>query len=115
MPQYAAVIYSRDADWSRPEEAQTIADYAEFGQAASAVIRGGAALYPTASATTVRTDAKGGTPVTSDGPYTETKEVLTGFYLLECADLEEAVAWAARIPGAWDGAVEVRPVIDFGM
>ena len=52
--------------------------------------------------------------VTSDGPYAETKEALTGFYLLECADLDEAIACAAKIPAAWDGAVEVRPVIDFG-
>jgi len=50
--------------------------------------------------------------VTSDGPYAETKEVLTGFYLLECADLDEAVATAATIPAAWNGAVEVRPTID---
>lgn len=57
---------------------------------------------------------KGGDVVTSDGPYTETKEALTGFYLLECADLDEAVATAALIPGAWDGAVEVRPVIPTG-
>ena len=46
--------------------------------------------------------------VTTDGPYAETKEVLTGFYLLECADLDEAISWRPD-PGAWDGAVEVRP------
>ena len=56
---------------------------------------------------------KGGDVVTTDGPYAETKEVLNGFYLLECADLDEAIATAARIPGAWHGAVEVRPVIEF--
>ncbi len=49
--------------------------------------------------------------MTSDGPYAETKEVLTGFYILECADLDEAIAVAAKIPAAWDGAVEVRPVL----
>ena len=58
---------------------------------------------------------KGGDVVTTDGPYAETKEVLNGFYLLECADLDEAIATAARIPGAWHGAVEVRPVIEFGV
>ena len=51
--------------------------------------------------------------VTTDGPYAETKEVLGGFYILECADLDEALRWAAQIPGAWRGRVEVRPVIDF--
>ena len=89
-------------------------EYWAFGEAAAAVIRGGHALYPTATATTVRvTGGKGGDVVTSDGPYAETKEALTGFYLLECADLDEAVALAAKIPAAWNGAVEVRPVIEF--
>ncbi len=112
MPQYAALIYSADVDWSQPEHAATTAEYAAFGEAAAAVIRGGAALYPTSTATTVQVHGgKGGEVVTSDGPYAETKEVLTGFYLLECADLDEAVAVASRIPAAWDGTVEVRPVI----
>jgi hypothetical protein len=115
MPKYAALIYSADVDWSQPEFADVTKDYNEFGEAAAAVLRGGAALYPTTSATTVRvTGGKGGDVVTTDGPYAETKEAFTGFYLLECADLDEAVAVAAKIPGAWAGAVEVRPVIDFG-
>jgi hypothetical protein len=115
MPQYVAFTYTKDVDWTQPEFAQEMKDYAEFGQAAAAVIRGGNALYPTATATTVRvTGGKGGDVVTSDGPYTETKEALTGYYLLECADLDEAVKIAAQIPAAWDGAVEVRPVIQFG-
>lgn len=115
MPQYCAVIYSRDADWTSPDEASTMVEYGAFGAASAAILRGGAALYPTSTATVVRVEGgKGGDVVTTDGPYAETKEVLTGFYLLECADLDEAVAWAAQIPGAWDGAVEVRPVIDFG-
>ena len=49
--------------------------------------------------------------VTSEGPYAETKEVLGCFYLMECAELDEAIAVAAKIPSAWNGAVEVRPVI----
>jgi hypothetical protein len=57
---------------------------------------------------------KGGDVVTTDGPYAETKDALTGFYLLECDDLDEAVAAAAKLPAAWDGAVEVRPVISLG-
>ena len=112
MPTYAAIIYSQDVDWSLPEHAEETAGYKAFGQAAAAVIRGGAALYPTTTATTVRVQGgKGGDVVTSDGPYAETKDVLTGFYLLECADLDEAVAMAAQIPGAWNGAIEVRPVL----
>jgi hypothetical protein len=89
-------------------------EYNAFGAAAAAVIRGGHALYPTATATTVRTEGgKGGDVITADGPYAETKEALTGFYLLECADLDEAVKLAAQMPAAWNGAVEIRPVIKF--
>lgn len=114
MTQYAAIVYSTDVDWTLPEHAAEMGEYGEFAQAAGAVIRGGAALYPTSTATTVRVAGKGGAPLTTDGPYAETKEALTGFYLLECADLDEAIRVAATIPGAWNGAVEVRPVIDFG-
>jgi len=92
-----------------------MAEYGAFGEAATAVIRGGEALYPTATATTVRVQGgKGGDPLITDGPYADTKEALTGFYLLECADLDEAVSWAQQIPGAWQGAVEVRPIIPLG-
>ncbi|UOZ08832.1 MULTISPECIES: YciI family protein [unclassified Amycolatopsis] len=115
MPKYAAIIYASDVDPTQPEAAGMMRDYDEFGAAAQAVIRGGAALYPTATATTVHvTGGKGGDIVTTDGPYAETKEALTGFYLIECADLDEAVKVAAQIPGAWDGAIEVRPVVEFG-
>lgn len=115
MPTYIALTYTRDVDWTQPEFAQEMKEYNEFGEAAAAIIRGGNALYPTSTATTVRVrGGKGGDVLTTDGPYTETKEALTGFYLLECADLDEVVAVAARIPAAWDGAVEVRPVIRFG-
>jgi len=114
MPKYVALLYTEDADWTQPQYADVMKDYVEFGEAAATVIRGGDALYPTATATTVRvTGGKGGDIVTSDGPYAETKEALTGFYLLECADLDEAVKVAAQIPAAWAGAVEVRPVIVF--
>lgn len=116
MPLYAAVIYSRDVDWTLPENADAMAGYGEFGAAAAAVMRGGAALYPTSTATSVQvTGGKGGEVVTTDGPYVETKDALTGFFLLECADLDEAVALAAQIPAAYDGGtVEVRPVIPMG-
>ena len=54
-----------------------------------------------------------GRAVATDGPYLDTVEGIGGFYLLEAADLDAAVALAAQIPGAWTGLVEVRPVIDF--
>ena len=114
MPLYAAIIYSSDLDWTAPEQAAEMGEYAEFGQAAAEIMRGGAALFPTATATTVRTSAKGGDVVVTDGPYAETKEVLTGFFVLECTDLDHAIQVAATIPAAWDGAVEVRPVLPMG-
>ncbi len=115
MPQYAAIIYTADVDWTAPEHAAEMAEYNEFGAAHGGSIRGGAALYPTSTATTVRVQgARGGEVVLSDGPYAETKEALTGFYLIEAADLDEALRIAADIPASWGGAVEVRPVIEFG-
>lgn len=112
MPTYAALLYTRDADWTVPEEAAVMADYGAFGEAAAPAIRGGAALFPTATATTVRVQGgKGGDVLTTDGPFAEAKEVLAGFYLIEADDLDAAVAIAAQIPAAWDGGVELRPVI----
>ena len=119
MPQYAALIYEQgDPDWSSldtPEKQESMSGYGAFGAAAAAILRGGAALYPTTTSTTVQVKGgKGGEVVTTDGPFAETKEVLTGFYLMECPDLNDAVQWASQIPAAWSGKVEVRPVIDFG-
>lgn len=115
MSLYAAITYTTDLDWSAPEQRAEMAEYGAFAQTAAAVLRGGAALYPTSTATTVRVQGgKGGEVLSTDGPYAESKEVLTGFFLLECADLDEAIALAAQIPAAWNGAVEVRPVIPLG-
>ncbi|MBA3287731.1 MAG: transcription initiation protein [Acidimicrobiia bacterium] len=113
MPLYAALICADDLDWSASEQAGGTAEYVKFGEIAGAAIVGGQALFPTSTATTVRVKGgRGGEVVTSDGPYAEAKEVFAGFYLLECADLDEAIALAAQIPAAWGpGGVEVRPVI----
>ncbi|WP_375475348.1 YciI family protein [uncultured Jatrophihabitans sp.] len=114
MPQYAALIYGPDIEPAELADG-VMADYNRFGEENAAVIRGGAALHPTSTATTVRVvGARGGDVVTSDGLYAETKEALTGFYLVEADDLDAAIAIAAQLPAAWDGAVEVRPVVDFG-
>jgi hypothetical protein len=115
MPQYVALIYGEDGDWHAPEHADQMKEYGEFGENAASVIRGGNALQPTSTATTVHVKGgRGGDIVTTDGPFAETKEVLGGFFLLECKDLDEAIKWAAQIPGAWHGRVEVRPVLEIG-
>lgn len=120
MPLYAALIYSpaENEGMDVPAEAmqQILAEYTEFGEKAGAagVIAGGEALHDTNTATMIKVNGgKGGDAVFTDGPFAETKEVLGGFYLLDCADLDEALKWAQQIPGAWHGRVEVRPCIDF--
>jgi hypothetical protein len=69
---------------------------------------GGNPLHPTSSATTLR--VRDGKALTTDGPFAETKEQLGGYYLLECKDLDEAIDWAAKIPGAKYGSIEIRPI-----
>jgi hypothetical protein len=71
----------------------------------------GEALHGTDQATTIR--IREGSTMTTDGPFAETKEQLGGFYLLECANLDEALEAAAACPGARTGSIEVRPVVDF--
>jgi len=78
---------------------------------AAGKIRGGERLRPAATATTLR--LKGGQPLLTDGPFAETKEQLGGFYLIDAADLDDAVAWASKMPHLQDGgSVEVRPTWD---
>ena len=71
----------------------------------------GDALQPVSTATTVR--VRNGKTETMDGPFAETKEQLAGFYILDCANLDDAIRYAAMIPGALHGAVEVRPIMVF--
>jgi hypothetical protein len=75
------------------------------------VFQAGEALEPNPSATTVR--IKDGQTITTDGPFAETKEGLGGFYVVEAKDLDEALDYAAKCPGAKYGSIEVRPVVDF--
>jgi hypothetical protein len=111
---YLCTIYGDESQWSNatPEQmGEVMAAYNAFGEEAAGVIRGGEGLEPTSSATTVR--VRDGERVLSDGPFAETKEQLGGFYLLECDSLDEAIGWAAKIPGAATGSVEVRPVMNY--
>jgi hypothetical protein len=87
-------------------------DYAEFTKAirGSGHFIGCNRLLPPAEATTIR--VRNGRVLTTDGPWVETKEQLGGYYLIEARDLDEAIKVAARIPGAWIGCVEVRPVAE---
>ena len=98
-----------------PEEMKAVMDaWGAFTQ--ETVDRGafiaGEGLQPSATATTVKVPEGGGERIVTDGPFTESKEQLGGFYLLECKDLDEAVEWAKRCPIS-AGAIEVRPVLDY--
>jgi hypothetical protein len=74
------------------------------------VMEGGEALQPTTTATTVRVRSDG--TLVTDGPFAETKEVLGGYYLLNCRDLDEAIELAGKIPSARWGSIEIRPIAD---
>jgi hypothetical protein len=98
-----------------PGELDVSPEYQEFmGEAVPAgVIKGGEALFPPEMSTTITVaGGKGGDVVVTDGPYAEAKEVLGGYFLIEAADLDDAIKWAAKMPAAWDGGkVELRPVV----
>lgn len=114
---YLALIYTEELDPATVPPGtweEMLGRYETFGKAAgeAGVIRGGEALQSSDTATTIR--VRDGQRLTTDGPYAETREQLGGFYLLDCADLDEAIAWASRIPGAALGAVELRPILELG-
>jgi hypothetical protein len=101
-----------DPAMSEEEAAARMAEYTRFYEEVEArgAMRGGERLRPTTDATTVR--VRDGNTLTSDGPFAETKEQIGGFYLVDCKDLDEAIEIAAKIPGAREGSIEVRPVWD---
>ncbi len=99
-----------ETDMSPEQMGEIMEGYGRFGEeleAAGASLES-ARLQPAASATTVR--IRDGKLSTTDGPFAETKETLGGFYLIEAPDLDAAIAWAAKIPSASFGGVEVRPL-----
>jgi hypothetical protein len=113
--QYMLLIYSPPSDWqSLPaEQRQAVMEaYGSFTEElqTSGKLVAGDALQPVSTATSVR--VRDGETLTTDGPFAETKEVLGGLYLLEAANLDDAIAFAARIPNARHGAVEVRPLVE---
>lgn len=114
--QYLLLIYENERlydDLSPEQMGNVLQEYGAFTEAikASGHLRGGEALEPTTKATTVR--VRDGKTLTTDGPFAETREQLGGYYLVEAADLDEAIRLAARIPGARVGSIEIRPVMVF--
>ncbi|MEA2739884.1 MAG: hypothetical protein QOH05_3191 [Acetobacteraceae bacterium] len=115
--QYLLLIYSNEAAMQAASEGDTGKTMAAYGAYAEAmgkagVMAGGNRLRPSSTATTVRTT--GGKTQVLDGPYAETKEQLGGYFVIEAPDLDAALSWAERCPGAATGAVEVRPIWAMG-
>ena len=114
--QYLLMIYTseqQDAQRSPAEQEANMGEYFAFTNEVrqAGVMFAGEALHPTTSATTVR--VRNGQISSTDGPFAETKEQLGGYYLLNCENLDEAIQWAAKIPGARDGSIEIRPIWEF--
>src|SRR4051795_6422910 len=112
MPQYMLMVYEEEVDEAVQAEHEQITPLLVEMNAAlreSGLLVGVGRLHGTQSATSVR--VRDGETEITDGPFAVTKEVLAGYYILECADLDEALTLAARLPMARWGTVEVRPVI----
>jgi len=113
--QYMALIYGADdagPQYGTPEFEEMMAGYVAANKAyeEAGVMVAGEALQGVETATSLR--VRKGKTETMDGPFAETKERLGGFYIFECADLDEALKWAALIPTAEHGTIEIRPVMD---
>ena len=113
--QYALVIYEDEAVYGEVNSPAWLEIFAQHGAFAAELVekgllRGGAGLKPTNTATTVR--RTGGQCGLHDGPYAESKEQLGGFYIIEVPDLDAALTWARKLPLSADGSIEVRPVLE---
>jgi hypothetical protein len=111
--EYMLMVYSEEAGWGRmtaEQQQQGMAAYMAYTEALTkaGVLKGSNRLRPVATATTVRMAE--GKPQVLDGPYVESREQLGGYFLIDVPDLDAAIGWAARCPGASHGTMEVRPV-----
>lgn len=109
--QYLLLIYEDERRFAKGYDEAEITEYRAFGQEYAKAIKGGNALQPTRSAVTVR--VRNAKATATDGPFAETKEQLGGFFLVDARDRDEAIAIAAKIPGARFGSIEVRPIMTF--
>jgi hypothetical protein len=109
---YMLLIYTDEKAWAEGEREQCFAESTQLTHElhAKGQYLGALPLHPVATATSVR--VRNGKRLVTDGPFAETHEQLGGFFLIEAGNLDEAIAIAARIPGARKGTVEVRPVVE---
>lgn len=109
--EFLLLIYESEKRFAAGYAEGEMGEYMAFGKEFATAIKGGNALQPTGTAATVR--IRDGKKLATDGPFAETKEQLGGYYLVEARDRDEAIAIAAKIPGARFGSVEVRPIMKF--
>jgi len=115
MAEYMVFIWDDEQAWERADPAaaeQTMAAHRGFMAGHAAALRGGNRLYPSGMSTSIRHSPDGGVAI-SDGAFAETKEVIGGYYLIEVADLDEALRIASDVPAPF-GGVELRPVMPTG-
>ncbi len=115
--EYLLLIYEDETVAQNMTEEEQQALFVEYGTFTENIVKsgkykGGEALKPVSTATSVR--VRDGKVLTTDGPFAETREQLGGYYYVEAEDLDEACAIAAKIPGARTGTVEVRPIQKYG-
>ena len=112
--QYMLLIYGDEQIWESLSDDELQSVYAEYGRLSQELRErnayiDGSELQSSSTATSVR--VRDGETQVTDGPFAETKEALGGYYLVEAASLDDAIEWAAKIPSARAGTVEVRPVV----
>jgi hypothetical protein len=113
MPEYMLLLYAPETDEAGQAERwaeMPLWDEINDSLREAGLLVANAPLHPVASATTVR--VRNDQTELTDGPFAVTKEILAGYYVLNCADLDEALGHAARLPLARYGSVEVRPIMD---
>ena len=107
MSEYLILIYADEKSYANADQGTTesiLAEHEAFGQKYAAAIKGANALWGTDTATSIRADG-----TVTDGPFAETKEALGGYYLVDAANLDEAITIAKEVPARF-GGIEVRPV-----
>lgn len=112
---YMMLIHHDEAALAAAPQKELWADYGAFNEALNkaAGATSGERLQPSSAATTVR--QHDGNADVLDGPYADTKEQFAGYFFVEAADLDEAIAWARRCPSSRYGSIEIRPVVDAGV
>jgi hypothetical protein len=116
MAKFLLTLWEDQGNWAQASEEDMAKQYQAYQDLtdemrAAGTFVSGEGVKPVETARTVR--VRDGEITSTDGPFVETKEQLGGFYVIECADEDQAIRWAAKVPAAATGAIDVRPVIDY--